>query len=161
MRPFPALLALEMADEPRERRLRIGLPGVVLVVALLYFVWVGLLATRVLRLNFLEPFWTVDDWARSGAALFVVLLLVLIVQAFLRRQQGVAVAPAWSAAPVSQARIPDELVMTGETVQGQRVLEYSKPPKSEHHNAVYAKCLVPVDKGFVLRVEDLVAEAKE
>jgi hypothetical protein len=160
--PLVSLAVLEVAEvEERPRRLRIGLPGAVLIVAALYFVWVALLAMRVLRLNFLEPFWTVDDWARSGAILFVVLLLALVAQAAMARRQGSDAAPAWHAAPVARVRAPDEIVMTGETVQGARVLEYSRPPKSEHAQAVYAKCLVPVQPGYVLRVEDLVADAKD
>lgn len=163
--PFPALALLEAAaevQEPRRRfRVRLGVPGAVLVAALLYFVWVALLATRAVQLNFLEPFWTVDDWARTGAVLFAVLLSGLVVQAALARRRGAAQAPAWSPAPVPRARAPDELVMTGETLRGLRVLEYSRPPKSEHRLAVYAKCLVPVDGAHVLRVEDLIAEARE
>jgi len=163
MQPFPALSLLEAAelDERPARRWRLGLPGAILVVGFLYLVWVLLLATRVLRLNFLEPFWTVDDWARSGAVLFVVMLVALLAQWFMARNDAAAVAPAWHAAPQARTAIPDELVMTGETWQGKSVLEYSKPPKSEHQRAVYAKCLVPIDAGFVLRVEDMVAEAKE
>lgn len=174
-----ALAALELAATPEERprarlRSQVTLPVVVLVIAVLYFLWAALLGLGIIALPALEPTITPADWAVFGALLFLVLLILLAVE--YRRTRGGTYEPpapaaghraaattpqAAPAAAPSSRWIPDELVVTAETQQGRRVLEYSRPPKSEHPRAVYAKCLVPVDPQLVLRVEDLVAEAKE
>jgi hypothetical protein len=161
-----ASLSLEApVERPRRARARHGIPVpvAVLAVGLAYFVWVAVLGTNALRLNFLEPTVTVLDWVNGGAVLMVALLLLLVVWS--RRQRGAepaaeAGAEAPSAASYS-GDLDDELVMTAEQWQGLRVLEYSRPPKSVHAVAVYAKCLVPVDAQYVVRVEDLVAEARD
>lgn len=166
------LALLEVAAEADERgrsRLReqVTLPLVVLVVAVLYFLWVALLGLRVIALPSLEPTITPADWAVSAAVLFLILLVVLFLEYRRTQRPGYqaegAAAPRAAYAPApAQTRWPaDEMVVTAESVQGRRVLEYSRPPKSEHPQAVYAKCLVPVDSQLALRVEDLVAEAKE
>lgn len=163
-----AVLELATVEERPRARLRdqLTLPLVVLVIAVVYFLWVALLGLGVIALPALEPTITPADWAVFGALLFLVLFLLLVVE--YRRTKGgtayVQAQPRASApAPVAvpqQRWPPDELVVTAESLQGRRVLEYSRPPKSEHPHAVYAKCLVPVDPQLVLRVEDLVAESR-
>lgn len=169
------LALLELAagtEEPPRTRLRdqVTLPLVVLVIAVVYFLWVALLGLGVIALPALEPTITPADWAVFGALLFLVLLIVLALE--YRRTRGGTYAPpqaerAARAAYAPPAEAPasrwpaDELVVTAETVQGRRVLEYSRPPKSEHPRAVYAKCLIPIDPQLVIRVEDLVAEARD
>lgn len=145
-------------------RAQLSLPVVVLVVGGLYFLWVALLGTRAVVLRGLEPTVTVQDWAAFGAILMVVLLLLLVVDA--RRGPRAPVAHAAAAPryapmqPVGPPQVADELVVTAESWQGRRVLEYSRPPKSEHPRAVYAKCVVPIDDQLALRLEDLVAEGR-
>jgi hypothetical protein len=161
------LAVLELARPARRSRSAPSLPLVALVVAVLYFLWVALLATRTIVLTGLEPGITPEDWAVGGAVLML-LLLVLLIYDYQRQNRGLleqaeaapAAAPAYAPAPQTRA-VPDELVVTAETWQGRRVLEYSRPPKSERPAAVYAKVLVPIDGQLVLRVEDLVAEARE
>lgn len=157
-----ASVLLEVAaGEPRVKARRRSVPGVVLLVALLYFAWVALLGTRVIALPGLEPTITLADWALLGAVLMVVLLLVLLWD-YTRVRRGLAAPQAQATqVPARHAWVPDELVLTAETWQGRRVLEYSRPPKSGPTAAVYAKCYVPVDGEYVLRVEDLVAQARE
>lgn len=136
------------------------LPLAVLLVAFAYFAWVVLLGTGAVALPGLEPGVRLEDWALGGVALLLVLLGVLVADAARARRAGPQ-APAAPALPEGGARLweRDEVVATGETWHGLRVLEYSRPPKSEHGPAVYAKCYVPVDEAYVLRVESLVAEA--
>ena len=159
-----AVLELAVQDRAGARR-RVSLPLVVLVVGVLYFVWVALLGLRIVILRSLEPTITPEDWAVGGAVLMLLLLVLLVVD-FQRSKRNLYEEPAAAAAPAyapppATRWVPDELVVTAETVQGRRVLEYSRPPKSERPAAVYAKVLIPIDAQLVLRVEDLVAEARE
>ena len=106
----------------------------------------------------------------AGAALFLVTFLVEI-PFFLRRKGPRPDGPEAPYEPDYQdeppepyaapAREDDETVLTAETQQGLRVLEYSRPAKSRHKGAVYAKTYVPVTKEFVLRVETLAAEGRD
>lgn len=161
------LAALELAATPERRRAapRLTLPLVALVIAVVYFTWVALLGLRIVILSSLEPTITPADWAAFGGLLMLVLLVLLVLDYRKARDRAFEEAEAPAAAdtvptPVFGERsVPDELVVTAETWQGRRVLEYSRPPKSEHGAAVYAKCTIPVDAQLVLRVEDLVAES--
>ncbi|HEV8359652.1 MAG TPA: hypothetical protein VGR28_04265 [Candidatus Thermoplasmatota archaeon] len=160
---MPALSSwalLEVATRERERRkLRLGVPHVVLMIGVAYFLWVALIGSNVIVLKGLEPTITLDDWAQWGAGLMVLLLLVLLLD---YRRKGVrAEVAAPGPRPITgERRAQDELVVTAEVWKGFRVLEYSHPAKSDHPTAVYAKCHVPVDATYAVRVEDLVADAR-
>lgn len=106
--------------------------------------------------------------AMAGAGLF--LLVALIQVPFLFRRRVRAPPPpteSWTdeppapAAPAARAPADDEIILTDETTQGLRVIEYSRPAKSLNRNAVYTKTHVPVSQAHVVRVETLVAEASD
>lgn len=146
-----------------KRKRHVSLPAVALLVGALYFLWVVLLVFRLVAVPGLEPSITVVDWANLGALIMVVLLILLVADHLRSRRP----LPEGAAQPEERGeisgapRITDEIVVTAETWQGRRVLEYSRPAKSERPASVYAKCLVPIDSQLVLRIEDLVAEARE
>lgn len=158
-------LAVLEAATGRRRRFRrrspTALPLAVLVLGVLVFLWVALLATRVIALPGLEHYVSVEDWAVYGAVLLLLLLVVLVVWMVLTRSQPVEEYLAPLPTPTGARWDADEIVVTAEDWHGLRVLEYSRPPKSEVPSAVYAKVLVPLDAQYVLRVEDRVAEARE
>jgi hypothetical protein len=162
-------LSLTLEAGVRRRRVRrapLNVPLIVLLVGALYFVFALLLGLGIIRLTGLEPTFTVQDWMQYGAVLMAVLLLVLLAWWRLRpseaaeARQEAAPAPAYEAPEASGSWVPDEIVLTSDEWHGRRVLEYSRPPKSEAPAAVYAKVVVPVDEQFVLRVEDRIAEAR-
>lgn len=139
------------------------------VLCLLYFA--GVIALAVLELAVTGI--PMDLLVLGGAGLFLLTVLVEL-PFFLRRRRPRArtladAEPAYDAPdlqdepPEPRARLPadDELVVTSEQQQGLRVLEYSRPGKSRHRGAVYAKTYVPVTKEFVLRVETLAAEGRD
>jgi hypothetical protein len=103
-----------------------------------------------------------EDWVLFGMVLLVVLLLLLLLHYRGATRRGAApLAEQAEAAPSPGSRwVPDEILVTADLWQGLRVLEYSRPPKGEASAAVYAKCFVPVDAQYVLRVEERVAEAR-
>lgn len=132
-------------------------------IAILYFIAVLALVMTDTRIKGVSTDWLV--W--GGVGLFVVVFLVEL-PFFLRRKVRLTPPPAepssWQdeapepqAAP-TRASWDDELAATGETQQGMRVLEYSRPAKSRNKGAVYAKTYVPVTKEHVLRIETLAAE---
>jgi hypothetical protein len=135
------------------------------VLAILYFLMV--VALVVTNQKLMKGV-TNEMLAYGGVGLFAVVFLVEI-PFFLKRKAKLdaTLEPAdreWqdeapepmSAAP--RAALDDEHVLTGETQQGMRVLEYSRPAKTQNKGAVYAKTYVPVTKEFVLRIETLAAE---
>jgi hypothetical protein len=154
-----------------EFRIRSAWPFYVLAgVATLYFVLVVYLAAN--PVSGLD----LDVLALAGLVFFA----ILIVLAFLfmgRRKlprpppaanepallrEDMQDEPLESEAPRMAAQAwNDELVRTTEQQQGLTVLEYSRPPKSQHRGAVYAKAYVPVTKEFVLRIEVLVADGAD
>ncbi|HET6315335.1 MAG TPA: hypothetical protein VFG86_02675 [Chloroflexota bacterium] len=149
-----------MVRRKRFRARRSRVPLTAFVIGLLYFIWVALLATNVIALPGLEHYISVQDWAVFGAVLMILLLVVLVVWSSRSRDrvEEVYEAPATRGAQPSWEA--DELVVTAEAWKGLRVLEYSRPPKSDAPAAVYTKCYVPLDGQFVLRVEDRIAEAR-
>lgn len=136
--------------------------------ALLYFVAVIVLASLGLEVEGVSN----DVLVLGGVALFALVVLVEI--PFLLRRRApreeepeaeaaealdpYAPPPAYAPAP---PRVDDETLVTDETQQGYRVLEYSSPAKSRQRGAVFAKTYVPVTKEHVLRVETLAAEPHE
>lgn len=131
------------------------------ILAVLYFavvVTLGVLNTRIRGVD-------MDMLALGGAAFFVLVVLIEL-PFFLKRRpkrakpEPVAEDPFTPAEGVPLAE-DDELVMTAETQQGLRVAEYSRPAKSRHPGAVYAKTYVPVLKDVVVRVETLIAEGAD
>ncbi|MGQ0536857.1 MAG: hypothetical protein ACT4PT_12405 [Methanobacteriota archaeon] len=134
-------------------------------ISIIYFLWIVLVVTEAIRVRPLDSV-TDAQWVLSG---IVVFLLVLLLEFLYLRKRGVGAAQraaagvevvAESPVPtrVTKAGIHDEYVTTNDLYQGKRVLEYSKPPKSQHSEAVYAKTYVDVGGGLALRVEELVAE---
>lgn len=142
---------------------------VLFTLALLYFAAVTALVVLNVRIKGVSY----ELLAQAGAAFFVVLVLLAIPYLIRRsprraRAARAAVAPeadepfeAPRAAPTGRVHEADELLLTDETQQGLRVLEYSRPPKSTNKGAVYAKTYVPVTKEHVVRVETLAAESHE
>lgn len=131
------------------------------VICLLYFVVVMFLVMTGRKVGGL----TNDQLALGGAALFLLTFLVEI-PFFLRRKGPRPEAPdepldLQDEPPEAAAPEDDETLVTTETQQGLRVLEYSRPAKSRHKGAVYAKAYVPVTKEHVLRVETLAAEGAD
>ena len=133
------------------------------VVCLFYFAAILYVALRGLKIRGAS----MDLLVLVGAALFVVTFLVEI-PFFLRRRGPRPEEPEPRVdfqdeplEPVSRVREDDEVLVTAEQQQGLRVLEYSRPAKSRHKGAVYAKTYVPVTKEHVLRVETLAAEGRD
>lgn len=139
------------------------------VLCLLYFAAVVALVVMDLAVTGVPTRWLV----MGGAALFLV-TIVVEVPFFLRRRPRRAKAeepdyvadlqdePPEPDAPLApRVKADDELVITSEQQQGLRVIEYSKPAKSRHRGAVFAKTYVPVTKEHVLRVETLAAEGRD
>lgn len=154
------------------------------VIASLYFLAVVIIAALNNTINrggvnyrILPRDVSVETLALVGVGLFALVILVEL-PFLIRRRPKREPAPEPAAAPAdeepapwaapAQGAIPaappprdDELVMTSETQQGYRVIEYSRPAKSRHRNAVFTKAYVPVTKEYVLRVETLVAEGRD
>lgn len=132
-----------------------------LVVATLYFLIVVALGVNLVAIPALTRVADLPTLALVGAALFGLFILVLLVQLVRGRQREEARQVQASAVAVpapARRRGEDEYVVTSDEHQGLRVIEYSHPPKSQNKGAVYAKCLVPVSREFVLRVEELIAK---
>lgn len=156
-----------MVDEPRpflipvRRRWTLW---ILPVLALLYFIAVLAIVSLNVEIDGVEN----ELLALAGVAFFVLVALVEL-PFFLRRRRprvkrvrepepdDVPMAEALDA-PLGRS---DELRFTGETQQGLQVVEYSRPAKSEHRNAVFTKTYVPVTGAHVLRVETLVADASD
>lgn len=140
-----------------------------LVVSILYFAGVIALVATGRQLSRNVP----NQWlVWGGAALFAILLIAMLPLLFTRRPRAPEPSepmPGWQDEPPEPVSAPasrafdddDEKVVTGETQQGLKVLEYSRPAKSANKGAVYAKTYVPVTKEHVLRVETLAAEPRE
>ena len=136
------------------------------VLCLLYFAAVVTIILRDLKVQGVST----DLLVLVGAALFLLTVLVEI-PFFFRRRAPRADGPEDAyppidlqdepPEPVARAPVDDELVVTAEPQQGLRVIEYSRPAKSRHKGAVYAKTYVPVTKEHVLRVETLAAEGRD
>lgn len=155
-----------MADEPREFVIEVRRRWTLWILptlAILYFAFVLALAILRREIAGVPMLYLV----LGGVALFV--LVILIEFPFFFRRKIPASAPEPKAAAgdwQDEAREPrgavdDEKLMTAETQQGLRVLEYSKPAKSRNRGSVYTKTYVPVTKEHVLRVETLAAEPHE
>jgi hypothetical protein len=131
---------------------------------ILYFLVVLVLAVQGTKVKGV----TTDQLVLGGAALFLVTFLVEI-PFFLRRRGARDDGPdapyepldLQDEPPEASVRADDEVALTSESQQGLRVLEYSRPAKSRHKGAVYAKTYVPVTKEHVLRVETLAAEGRD
>lgn len=145
------------------------------VLCLLYFAGVMVLVVLNMRIDGVSN----ELLALGGAALFGLTLLIEL-PFFLRRRrpraepeetmgavdEGTAFQGGFQdepAEPRARVRAPvdDEAVLTTESQQGLRVIEYSRPAKSRHKGSVYAKTYVPVTKEHVLRVETLAAEPRD
>lgn len=131
------------------------------VLALVYFAVVVALAV----LNYKVQGVTMEMLALGGVAFFALVILIEL-PFFLRRRVREPRAEEAPEAPFAEPEgappaVDDEIVMTSETQQGMRVAEYSRPAKSRHPGAVYAKTYVPVTKDVVVRVETLVAEGAD
>ena len=172
-----------MAERMAARRFWLNVPRGflwgVLAVVLLYFVWLVLIAGRIVvirrRTQFIDPV----VWVWVGLGVFGLALLLGIFAAIptrgreARRDEAPLEAipaaaaryeappPAPSAASTRRGRGDVELRVANEDYKGKRVLELSTPPKSDHKGAVYAKAYVPVDDAYVLRIEDLVADRRD
>lgn len=175
-----------------QRRFLVGIPrGLLiagLVVALLYLVWLVLIAGRYVVIR--SGTTPIDPvvWVWVGAGLFGLLLvlgLFALVPARSRPDDEepmdaveaipaaiptyeppmaeTAYAPQTYAPPVTPKRRRDdvEIKVAPEDYKGKRVVELSIPPKSANKGGVYAKAYVPVDDTLVLRVEDLVADKRD
>lgn len=146
---------------------RTWLAWTLVAICVLYF----LVLTTIVVLDYRVQGVTDQTLAMGGAGLFVLTALVLI--PFLFRRKGAAPAKAveedaWEPAPASapaamrpRASWDDEIKLTDETAQGMRVIEYSWPAKSRNRQAVYTKTHVPVSSAHVVRVETMVAEARD
>jgi hypothetical protein len=156
-------MAMATPTQTRQGRGR-ALPAAVLLIALVYFVWVALLGMRIIALPALEPGIRPADWANFGILLLLILLAILILDAMVAKRRAEALpvnASAAAPAQVAPRTAEDELLVTAEEWNGRRLLEYSRPAKSAHPVAVYTKCVVPIDARYAIRVEDLIAEARD
>lgn len=129
------------------------------ILAALYFVVVVILGVRNQRIQGVD----LDMLALGGAAFFVLVVLIELPFFLKRRPKRAKPEPETPFAPAEAAPLADddELLMTSESQQGMRVAEYSRPAKSRHPGAVYAKTYVPVTKDVVVRVETLIAEGAD
>lgn len=167
------------------RRFLVGIPrGLLvagLVVALLYVVWLVLIAGRYIVIR--SGTTPIDPvvWVWVGAGLFGLLLvlgLFALIPARSRHEEEPVEAveaipaampyqapppePSYApAAPARRKRGDVEIKVAPEDYKGKRVVEISIPPKSANKGGVYAKAYVPVDDTLVLRVEDLVADRRD
>lgn len=143
---------------PVDRRWTLLILPVLAALYFLFILYLGITRSQVKGVS-------TDLLVLGGLAFFLVVVL-LEIPFFLRKKAKAAPPPAreWQAEPpepMARAAADDERLMTDETQQGMRVLEYSAPAKSRNRGAVYAKTYVPVTKEWVLRVEDLAAEPRE
>lgn len=133
------------------------------VLALVYFLVVIVLVVQDYELAGVDN----ATLAMGGAGLFLLVALIQIPFLFRRKVRAPPPTEGWTdepPAPVAAApRAPadDEILLTEETAQGLRVIEYSTPAKSRNRNAVYTKTHVPVSGSHVVRVETLVADAAD
>lgn len=139
----------------------------ILVVAILYFLFVLALGINLFAIPAIQSRVRIGDLVLAGSVLFVVMALALVVMLFRRRQAFEAIEAETEAEEIRAAESAvvrprdDEVVVTNDSYQGLRVLEYSHPPKSQNKGAVYAKCYVPVARDSVVRLEDLIAREGE
>lgn len=159
------------------------------VLALLYVAWVMLVVMLPLNTGVPDQIWVLGGVGLFAFLIFVQLLLLPTVKVRRKKQKraraAAAAAPTEAEpmmaddsayAPPVEALIEEERAvhpvppqvasdaefrMTGDEHRGRRVLEVSMPPKTLNPGAVYSKAFVALDEGFVLRVEDLVADATE
>lgn len=99
-----------------------------------------------------------------GVALFVIVLLIelpFLLRRRAKREPEPEPAPIGEPLAASRNGWDDELLITPESQQGLQVIEYSRPAKSRHSNAVFTKTYVPVSGAHVLRVETLAADAAD
>lgn len=154
-----------MTDEPREFVIPVQRRWTLWILptlAILYFLVV--LALAVLRV---EIRGLPTQYLVYGGVAFFLLVMVIQFPFFLRRrirpeEPEPVLENEWQGEPAEPGmERDDEKLVTDETQQGLRVLEYSAPAKSRHRGAVYAKTYVPVAKEWVLRVENLAADVHE
>lgn len=153
----------------------------ILGLALVYLVWVLLVATRTVGSG---PI-TDQDWVLGGLGLFALLIFLELLLLIPRRAKK---AKAGEAADDGEAWTPDETIyappaagevaaypepepsrdtawgeylLTSEELKGRSVLEVSMPPKSRNKGGVYSKAYVDIGSGYVIRIEDLVAGPEE
>jgi len=173
-----------MAERMTARRFWLNVPRGflwgVLAVVLLYFVWLVLIAGRIVvirrRTQFIDPV----VWVWVGLGVFGLALLLGVLSIIPSRGRGAAgprdeqpleaipaaasgyeAPPPMASSASHRVRGDVELRVANEDYKGKRVLELSTPPKSVNRGAVYAKAYVPVDEAYVLRIEDLVAERRD
>lgn len=172
-----------------QRRFLVGIPRGLLIaglaVALLYLVWLVLIAGRYVVIR--SGTTPIDPvvWVWVGVAVFGLLLVLGIFALLPARSRGhddeshlddaeaipaaapytAAPEPAYATypppAPARRARGDVEIKLAPEDYKGKRVVELSIPPKSANKGGVYAKAYVPIDDAYVLRVEDLVADRRD
>ena len=172
-----------------QRRFLVGIPrGLLvagLVVALLYLVWLVLIAGRYVVIR--SGTQAIDPvvWVWVGAGVFALLLVLGIFALLPARSRPEdeppaedveaipAAVPAYAPPPEPsyaayapptagrRKRGDVEIKLAPEDYKGKRVVEVSIPPKSANKGGVYAKAYVPVDDALVLRVEDLVADRRD
>ncbi|HUR69543.1 MAG TPA: hypothetical protein VM370_09885 [Candidatus Thermoplasmatota archaeon] len=131
------------------------------ILAALYFIAVLVLIVGNYRVQGVSN----ELLALVGVGIFVLVMLIEL-PFLLRRGAPRASRPA--PAPLHDApmrtpgpRIDDEYMITEESQQGLRVVEYSAPAKSRNSNIVYTKTYVPVTGAHVLRVETAVADGSD
>jgi hypothetical protein len=152
-------------DEPREFVIPVQRRWTLWILptlAILYFL--AVLALAVLRVEIRGL--PTEYLVLGGVVLFVVIMLIELPFLFRRRIRPAEPEPVpesdWQGEPAEpRMAFDDEKLVTNETQQGLRVLEYSSPAKSRHRGAVYAKTYVPVAKEWVLRIENLAADTHE
>ena len=122
----------------------LGWVWLALAVAILYFVWIVLIATEAVRVQALN---SIEDrsWVLSGIAIFAIALV--LVSLHLSRKTVTSAEAASDAADIveeapvtgrtTRAGLTDEYISTNDLYQGKRVLEYSRPPKSQQQPSVF------------------------
>jgi hypothetical protein len=154
-----------MADEPREFVIPVQRRWTLWILptlAILYFLLVVALAVFRVEIRGLPT----QTLVLGGVVFFVLVILIELPFFFRRRIKTEEPEPVRESSWQDEAGEPgamrdDEKLVTNETQQGMRVLEYSAPAKSRHRGAVYAKTYVPVAKEWVLRIENLAADTHE
>lgn len=133
------------------------------ILAAMYFIAVMVLVLGNYRIRGVSN----DLLVLAGLGFFTLVILIEL-PFLLRRGAPRAQKPAraaraspGAASAVAMPGADDEMLITDETAQGLKVLEYSAPPKSQNPSAVYTKTHVPVSTAHVVRIETLVADASD
>lgn len=139
----------------------------ILVLNALVFLWVILVGSGTVP----TPNVALRVWVYGGVAVFAVTLVYLLLALIPRRERRPRVARgraevldlAEAEAPLPPPRRlrEEEIRYPKELHKGQRVVEISHPPKSSNRGGIYAKAVIALDGGWVLRIEELVAQRSE